>query len=70
MYIINKKGSITHFFSGIFIIASIVLSFLISERFLILTGFLGLSRVISSMTGFSLLERLLSTIRIEKKEIK
>jgi hypothetical protein len=70
MYIINKKGSITHFFSGTFIIASIVLSFLISERFLILTGFLGLSRVISSMTGFSLLERLLSTIRIEKKEIK
>ena len=50
--------------------ASIVLSFLVSERFLILTGFLGLSMVISSITGFSLLERLLTAIGVEKKETK
>jgi hypothetical protein len=70
MYIINGKGSITHFFSGTFIMASIVLSLLVSERFLILTGFLGLSMVISSITGFSLLERLLSALGIKKKQTK
>jgi len=70
MFIINSKGSITHFFGGTFIIASIILSFLIDQRFLVITAFLGMSMVISSLTGFSLLERILVSIGIKKRTIK
>jgi ABC-type multidrug transport system permease subunit len=70
MFIINPKGSITHFFGGTFILASIILSFVIDQRFLVLTAFLGMSMVISSLTGFSLLERILVSIGIKKRTIK
>lgn len=62
MYI-NNKGSMTTIFSGIIILASIVLSLLVSERFLILTGFLGMSMVISSMIGTNFLDRLWSPLK-------
>lgn len=69
MFVVNGKGSITQFISGTLILCTLVLSFLISPRWMIATGIMGFSLVISSLTGFSIMEKLLVSIGIEKRQI-
>lgn len=69
MFVVNGKGSITQFISGTLILCSIVLSFIISPKWMIVTSVLGFGLVISSLTGFSIMEKMLVSIGVEKRKV-
>lgn len=52
MYASNGKGSIVRLASGVLVLLGIALSQLVNPYWLILSGFVGLFLIISSLTGF------------------
>jgi len=69
MFLINGKGSIIRFIAGTFILASLLLSQLISPYWLLFTAFIGLNLIVSSLTGFCMMEKILKFAGIEERKI-
>ena len=64
MHLVNGKGSIIRFIAGCFKLQSTTLSILLSGYWLILTVFVGLMLIISSLTGFCPMEYILKWLGI------
>ncbi|BCJ88488.1 YgaP family membrane protein [Effusibacillus dendaii] len=66
MYVINGKGNLIRLIAGIFILLSLLLGLYVSPYWLLFTAFVGVNLIISSLTGFCLLEKILVRFGVEK----
>ena len=69
MYVVNGKGSWIRLIAGFFVLGSVLLSYLASPYWLILTGLVGLMLMISSLTGFCPMEIILKALGVEQRSI-
>ncbi|WP_458413758.1 DUF2892 domain-containing protein [Schinkia sp. CFF1] len=66
MKVCPSKGSIINLVAGLFVLASVLLSLLVSTNWLYFTGFVGAMLIISSLTGFCPMALLLKAIGIKE----
>ncbi|WP_027415109.1 YgaP family membrane protein [Aneurinibacillus terranovensis] len=69
MFVVNGKGNLIHLLAGIFILASLTLAVFVSLYWLLFTAFVGFNLIISSFTGFCLLEKILVRMGVNHKSI-
>ncbi|MHB9095018.1 MAG: YgaP family membrane protein [Eubacteriales bacterium] len=69
MYVVNGKGSLIRLIGGIFVLASVILGFIVSKYFFYFTGWVGLMLVISALTGFCPMELILKAIGAEQRKV-
>ncbi|HJV46802.1 MAG TPA: DUF2892 domain-containing protein [Bacillota bacterium] len=69
MYVINGKGNLIRLLAGVFILLSVLLGYYISPYWFLFTIFVGINLIISAITGFCLLERILAKLGVEKKKV-
>ncbi len=69
MYVVNSKGSFIVFIAGMFILASILLTLFISPYWIIGTAIIGLNLIISSLTGFSVMEKVLVSAGLTERQV-
>ncbi|XMB85299.1 DUF2892 domain-containing protein [Mycoplasmatota bacterium WC44] len=67
MYIINGKGSIIRVIGGSFVLASVLLGYFVSEYFFLFTCLVGAFLILSGLTGFCLMEKILRKFGIEER---
>lgn len=67
MFIINGKGSIIRVIGGTFVLGSVLLGYFVSEYFFIFTCLVGINLIVSGLTGFCLMEKILKKTNIEKR---
>lgn len=69
MYVVNGKSSIVRFIAGLFILMSLILTVMVSQYWLIFTAFIGMNLMISSLTGFCILEKMLVSAGISERQV-
>lgn len=68
MFVMNGKGSIIRLFAGVFILLSLALAVTVHIYWLWFTAFVGVNLIISSLTGFCLLEKILKKLGVKEKQ--
>lgn len=69
MHVINGRGNIVPLLAGIFVLASLLLAIYVNINWLWFTAFVGVNLIISSLTGFCLLEKILIAIGLKEKRV-
>ncbi|MGC5324658.1 YgaP family membrane protein [Brevibacillus sp. SYSU BS000544] len=67
MFVTNGKGNIIRLLAGIFILLSLALAQWVSPYWLLFTAFVGVNLIISSLTGFCLLEKILVKLGVKEQ---
>ncbi|UOF91509.1 DUF2892 domain-containing protein [Fodinisporobacter ferrooxydans] len=69
MYVVNGKGNLIRLLAGIFILGSLILAVFVNLYWLLFTAFVGVNLIISSLTGFCLMEKILIKLGTKKNKI-
>lgn len=69
MYILNGKGNLVRLLAGIFTLLSLLLATVVSFNWLWFTAFIGFNLIVSSITGFCLLEKILKSVGVKQKTL-
>lgn len=69
MFVVNGKGSMIRFVAGLFLLSSVLLAVFVSEYWLIFTAFIGMNLLVSSLTGFCMMEKILIGVGLEERKI-
>ena len=70
MFVVNGKGSIVRFIAGILLLSSLLLSYFVSDYWLLFSAFIGINLIISSLTGFCMMEKILLAVGISEKKVE
>jgi hypothetical protein len=68
MHVDNGKGSLIRLIGGFLILVSVILGFIISDKFFFFTGFIGFMLMLSSLTGFCPMEFILKKLGCKEKK--
>jgi hypothetical protein len=69
MHVINGKGNIIPIIAGLFILISVAMAVFVSIYWLLFTAFVGVNLIISGVTGFCLMEKILVRVGIKERKI-
>jgi hypothetical protein len=69
MYVIIGKGNLVRLLAGVFILLSVALGYFASSYWFLFTIFVGINLILSSLTGFCLLEKILMKLGAKKSNV-